>query len=90
MSEVKRWRMSDMPLSEYGLYTEVVLASEYDAAVKDLETARRVREKLTERVTAWVSETHESDEHLRNRLLMAEAKMIDDIENGATAPDGTK
>ena len=30
MSEVKRWRMSDMPLSEYGLYTEVVLASEYE------------------------------------------------------------
>ncbi len=48
MSEVKRWRMSDMPLSEYGLYTEVVLASEYEKLDKELETARRVREKLTE------------------------------------------
>jgi hypothetical protein len=34
---VKRWRMSDMPLSEYGLYTEVVLASEYDAVFSRYE-----------------------------------------------------
>ena len=35
---VKRWRMSDMPLSEYGLYTEVVLASEYDNLSAKLST----------------------------------------------------
>lgn len=38
MSEVKRWRMSDMHLSEYGLYTEVVLASEYDNLSAKLST----------------------------------------------------
>jgi len=40
VSEVKRWRMSDMPLSEYGLYTEVVLASEYDTLKLVLEAVR--------------------------------------------------
>lgn len=41
---VKRWHMSDMPLSEYGLYTEVVLASDFDRVEKERDELRAFQE----------------------------------------------
>lgn len=40
----------------------------------------RVIEKLKERLTSWISETHPNDEHLRNMCLMVEERELAAIE----------
>lgn len=41
---------------------------------------KRVIEKLKERLTSWISETHPNDEHLRNMCLMVEERELAAIE----------
>lgn len=43
---------------------------------------KRVIEKLKERLTSWISETHPNDEHLRNMCLMVEERELAAIEKG--------
>ena len=66
--------------------------AEYEADCKRVEyfndlhdkAARQAKviEKLRERLTSWISETHSNDEHLRNMCLMAEERELEAIEQG--------
>lgn len=54
----------------------------FDDLHEKLATQARVIEKLKERLTSWISETHPNDEHLRNMCLMVEERELAAIERG--------
>lgn len=72
--------------------TKFVMPGEMDTGesiehyIKTLEQTiarqARVIEKLKERLTSWISETHPNDEHLRNMCLMVEERELAAIEKG--------
>ena len=54
----------------------------FDDLHEKVATQARVIEKLKERLTSWISETHPNDEHLRNMCLMVEERELAAIEKG--------
>lgn len=54
----------------------------FDDLHEKVATQARVIEKLKERLTSWISETHPNDEHLRNMCLMVEERELAAIERG--------
>lgn len=77
------------------LRAEVERVKRFEAALEDavikyretIATQTRVIEKLKERLTSWISETHPNDEHLRNMCLMVEERELEAIEKEGAKDD---
>lgn len=71
-------------LAESGVWVETGI---YEEKIKTISTQARVIEKLKERLTSWISETHPNDEHLRNMCLMVEERELAAIEKEGAKDD---